>query len=100
VANCALVLSGLVEPAALVASFTSRPAHIAGLTDSGHGGPIAAGAAGNVCVFDPSARWLVDPTRMASRSKNSPFTGDELTGKVRHNVVFGEVVVEEGVATR
>jgi dihydroorotase-like cyclic amidohydrolase len=37
---------------------------------------------------------------MASRSQNSPFSGDELTGKVRHNVVFGEVVVEEGVATR
>jgi len=100
VANVALVLTGLVEPAALIASFTSRPARIAGLTEAGHGGPIAAGAAGNVCVFDPSARWLVDPSRMASRSQNSPFTGDELTGKVRHNVVFGEVVVEEGVATR
>jgi dihydroorotase len=100
VANGALVLSGLVDPTALIASFTSRPAFIAGLTDAGHGGPIATGAAGNVCVFDPSARWLVDPARMASRSQNSPFTGDELTGKVRHNVVFGEVVVEEGVATR
>jgi dihydroorotase len=94
------VLTGLVEPAQLIASFTTRPALIAGLADAGHGGPVAAGAVANVCVFDPSARWLVDPTRMASRSHNSPFSGDELTGRVRHNVVFGEVVVEEGVATR
>jgi dihydroorotase len=100
VANGALVLTGLIEPVALIAAFTSRPAHIAGLAGAGHRGPIEAGAAGNVCVFDPDARWLVDPARMASRSQNSPFSGDELTGKVRHNVVFGEVVVEEGVATR
>jgi dihydroorotase len=100
VANGALVLTGLLEPAQLIASFTTRPAIIAGLADAGHGGPVAVGAVANVCVFDPSVRWLVDPARMASRSHNSPFSGDELTGKVRHNVVFGEVVVEEGVATR
>lgn len=100
VANVSLVLTDFVSPEALVAAFTSRPAEIAGLAEQGHGGPIVPGSAGNVCVFDPNARWLVDPTRMASRSRNSPFTGDELTGKVRHNVVFGEVVVEEGVAAR
>jgi dihydroorotase len=96
----ALVLTGLMEPPALIASFTSRPAAIAGLAASGHGGPIGAGAVANVCVFDPSAKWIVDPSLMASRSGNSPFAGDELTGKVRHNVVFGEAVVIDGVATR
>jgi dihydroorotase len=96
----ALVLTGLVEPSFLIASFTSRPAAIAGLQSFGHGGPIVAGGVANICVFDPTARWIVDPEMMASRSANSPFTGDELTGSVRHNVVFGEVVVEAGEATR
>lgn len=100
VANDALVVTGLLDAAGLIACFTSRPAAIASLDAHGHGGPVIAGGVACICVFDPAARWIVDPRAMASKSVNSPFAGDELTGRVRHNVVFGEVVVEAGRATR
>ena len=64
-----------------------RPARIAGLDGAGQGGPIRAGARGAIsCVFDPSAEWVVDRSRQASRSRNTPYAGRRLTGKVRHTV--------------
>jgi dihydroorotase len=51
-------------------------------------------------VFDPSAEWVVDTTRQASRSRNTPYAGRRLTGKVRHTVFAGEVVVLDGEAQR
>ena len=52
-----------------------------------HGGPIAAGAPANLCVIDPAATWVVDPARLASRSRNTPYAGRKLTGRVRHTVL-------------
>ena len=83
----------------LFALFTEKPARIAGLSD--HGGPVAAGRPAHLCVFDPAQRWTVPGSmKGASRSRNSPFSGWSLTGKVRHTVVRGEVVVEGGILTR
>ncbi len=78
-----------------------RPARIAGLDAAGgHGGPIAAGARAHLCVFDPAARWVVDPSAGASRSRNSPYAGRELTGRVRHTLLGGEPVVVGAEAQR
>ena len=77
--------------AELVAAFSVKPAAIAGLGD--HGGPIEPGHAANVCVFDPNVTWTVDPTQTASRSRNNPWAGRTLTGRVRHTVVHGQCVV-------
>ncbi len=80
---------------------STRPAAISGLDEkSGHGGPLAPGAAGHVCVFDPNERWRVVAGAGASRSDNTPFAGKELAGRVRHTVVAGEPVVVEGKAQR
>ena len=49
--------------AAVVAPGRASP----GSTD--HGGPIAPGAAANLCVFDPPSAWVVDAHRLASRSR-------------------------------
>ena len=76
---------------------SSRPA-IAGL--DGHGGPIEPGRQANLCVVDPAVRWEVDPSRLASRSRNTPYAGRKLTGRVRHTVLRGEPVVVDGVAQR
>jgi dihydroorotase len=76
-----------------------RPAQIAGLSAE-HGGPIATGASANLCVIDPRATWVVDPARMASRSRNSPFAGRSLSGRVRHTVYRGDPVVIDGEAKR
>ena len=77
--------------AELVAAFSVKPAAIAGLAD--HGGPIEPGHAANVCVFDPTVTWTVDPSHTASRSRNNPWAGRTLTGRVRHTVVHGTCVV-------
>jgi dihydroorotase len=45
-------------------------------------------------------RWEVDPIRLASRSRNTPYAGRKLTGRVRHTVLRGEPVVVDGIAQR
>jgi dihydroorotase len=100
VALTALVEPGLLSLQQVLASMSWKPARIAGLDGAGHGGPVAPGHAANLCVFDPNDRWVVDSTRLASKSRNSPFEGWKLTGRVRHTVLRGEAVVRDGEATR
>ena len=76
-----------------------QPAAIAGLAGT-HGGPIKAGAPANLCVIDPALTWVVDPAQLASRSRNCPYGGRTLTGRVRHTVLHGEPVVINGEAQR
>jgi dihydroorotase len=96
----ALALTELDLPLVeLLALLSWRPAAIAGLRDS-HGGPIAEGRPANLCVFDPTATWEVDAEQLASRSRNTPYAGRTLTGKVRHTFLWGDAVVLDGEATR
>jgi dihydroorotase len=83
----------------LLALLSWQPARIAGINDH-HGGPIAEGRAANLCVLDPRATWTVDPAALASRSRNTPYAGRTLTGRVRHTVLSGEPVVVDGEAQR
>jgi dihydroorotase len=99
----ALTLTELVEPGLLpladaLALLSWRPAAIAGL--SSQGGPIVPGRPANLAVIDPTVRWEVDPTRLASRARNTPYAGRKLTGRVRHTIFRGEPVVVDGEATR
>ena len=95
-----LALSELELPVERVLALLSwQPARIAGL-DEDHGGPIVEGRPANVCVIDPAATWTVDPTRLASRSRNTPYAGRLMTGRVRHTIHRGEAVVVDGEATR
>jgi dihydroorotase len=75
-----------------LAMMSWQPAVVAGLSAT-HGGPVAPGAPANLCVIDPERRWVVEPAALASRSRNTPFGGRELKGKVRHTVLAGEPVV-------
>jgi dihydroorotase len=96
----ALAITELDLPIAQVLALLSwQPARIAGLTGR-HGGPIAEGFAANLCVFDPAATWVVEADQLASRSRNTPYGGRKLTGKVRHTLLRGETVVVDGEAQR
>jgi dihydroorotase len=57
---------------------------------------VVPGAWANLVVFDPEARWTVDPQRFASRSRNCPWEGRELTGRVLLTVFQGRVVGRGG----
>jgi dihydroorotase len=102
------VLSPTLGPERIFALMSAAPAAIARLrqTDSrpgGHsaqGGPLQVGAAANLCVFDPAATTVVDPARLASRSRNTPYAGRSFTGAVRHTILRGEPVVIDAVAQR
>lgn len=96
----ALALTELDLPIeAVLALMSWKPAAVAGLADS-HGRPVEPGEPANLCVIDPTATWVVDPARSASRSRNSPYAGRELTGRVRHTVLHGAPVVIEAEAQR
>ncbi|MDQ1394911.1 MAG: dihydroorotase, partial [Acidimicrobiaceae bacterium] len=96
----ALAMTELDLPVERVLALLSwQPATIAGLSRD-HGGPVAEGRPANLCVFDPGETWVVEPGRLASRSRNTPYVGRKLTGRVRHTVLRGEPVVIDGEAQR
>jgi len=96
----ALALTELDMPLGhLLAALSWNPARAAGIEDR-HGRPVAAGEPANLCVFDPEATWTVRADAMASRSRNTPYEGREVRGKVRHTILAGEPVVIAGEAQR
>jgi dihydroorotase len=82
--------------AGVVAAMTVKPAAIAGVADR-HGGPIATGRPANLVVFDADATWEVVPAELSSRSRNTPFAGRTLRGRVRHTILDGRPTVVDGV---
>ncbi|MEY2400534.1 MAG: dihydroorotase [Ilumatobacteraceae bacterium] len=96
----ALAITELDMPLAdIVAALSWKPASIAGLGDR-HGRPIAAGEPANLVVFDPNDEWTVVAARLASKSRNTPYAGRTLRGKVRHTLLAGTPVVTDGLAQR
>jgi dihydroorotase len=75
---------------AALAKVTSEPARILRI----EAGAITSGARADLCVFDPLARWTVQPANLKSQGKNTPFTGYEMKGKVKFTLVEGNVVFE------
>ncbi|MBT8224256.1 MAG: dihydroorotase [Dactylosporangium sp.] len=74
------------------------PARIAGLSDHGH--DLAVGAPAHLTLVDPTARWTVDSTSLASKSRNTPYAGMTLPGRVVATFLRGEPTVLDGKATR
>jgi dihydroorotase len=88
-----------METHAVLAALSWNPARIAGVGDR-HGRPVAVGEPANLAIFDPTHEWVVDRDVVASKSKNTPYHGRTVRGKVRHTVFAGQVVVRDGVAQR
>ncbi|GIE82738.1 dihydroorotase [Actinoplanes philippinensis] len=83
----------------LIADRMSRaPARIAGL--AGHGGDLTAGSPANLTLVDPSARRVVDPSELASRSRNTPYAGMTLPGRIVATFLRGEATVLDGKAVK
>lgn len=79
----------------IVALLSWNPAAIAGVADR-FGRPVAVGEPANLTVFDPNREWTVNRSDLASRSRNTPYEGRRLHGKVRHTVYDGRAVVIDG----
>ena len=77
-----------------LATVTSQPAAVVGSAF----GPLAAsvgrlqvGAEADICVFDPQAAWVVEPSALRSQGQHTPFGGYELPGRVRATLVGGHL---------
>ncbi|HLZ37273.1 MAG TPA: dihydroorotase [Mycobacteriales bacterium] len=92
-----MVDTGLLDWAAVADRMSIRPARIGRLTSQGR--PIAAGAPANLTLVDPSARWVVDPARLASRSRNTPYAGRDLPVRVVATFLRGRATVLDGALT-
>lgn len=79
-----MVDSGRMTWADVARVMSAAPARI-GRIDSGpqaQGRPLAVGEPANVVLVDPAARWTVDPQQLSSLSRNTPYGGLELSGRV------------------
>ncbi|OYT75860.1 MAG: dihydroorotase [Armatimonadetes bacterium JP3_11] len=90
--GCVLLWNSLLAqpltPLQIVDLLSTTPARLMRLP----AGTLAVGAPADVVVIDPNLRWTVEPTRMHSKSKNTPFKGWELRGKARYTFVNGVLV--------
>jgi len=94
-----IVLEVLGQDWNLIAERMSRtPARIAGLRD--HGRDPGPGTPANLTLVDPAARWTVDPSELASRSRNTPYAGMTLPGRVVATFLRGVPTVLDGKALR
>lgn len=87
-----LVDGGVLSLTEAITRMSTHPARILGI----QGGSITPGAPANLVVFDPTAEWKVDPALMASRSRNTPWAGRTLKGRVLHTIFQGRLVVRDG----
>ncbi len=88
VCNRELVLSGRLDLSELISKLSCKPAEIAGL----EGGSLKEGSPADVVVFDPNERWICRPEQFLSLSRNTPFAGQELVGRVVMTLVEGRPV--------
>ena len=72
----------------LVASMTTEPAKVLGIPK----GTLKVGADADVSIFDPEKTYRIDKMGFRSKSRNTPFHGWEVQGKVRYTIVAGRVV--------
>ena len=94
----AMVDTGLLDWAGVADRMSVRPARIGRL--AGHGQLPAAGAPANLTLYDPGARPVpVDPVTHASKSRNTPFRGMALPGRVVATFLRGVPTVLDGKLT-
>ncbi len=88
VALMELVVPGRLTLPGLIERMSTAPARLWHLP----GGSLARGTVGDVVVIDPEATWTVEAARFRSKSRNSPWVGEPMLGRVRWTLVGGRVV--------
>ncbi len=89
----------VVSPQQIASLMSWAPARIAELTER-HGRSIAVGEPANIAVWDTTSVWTVSRDNLSSKSRNTPYHGMDLRGRVRHTIFNGEIVVRDGKALK
>lgn len=83
-----LVEEGVLTLSQLVEKMSCNPAKLLGIGR----GTLKPGSVADITLIDPEKRWTVTEERLSSRSKNSPWLGEEMTGGAACTIVAGKVV--------
>jgi dihydroorotase len=94
VAMAAMVEPGLLTWRELADRMSIRPARIGRVSTQGH--DLVVGAVANIAVVDPAGSRTISPTALASKSRNTPYAGMELPGRVVHTLFAGTPTVLDG----
>lgn len=86
-----LVKPGRLSFSQLIEKMSANPAKLLGIP----AGTLAVGAPADIALVDLNREWTVDVDRLHGKSKNTPFKGMTLTGKVVKTFLGGEVVFDE-----
>lgn len=86
-----LVNAGVITLDKLISMMSTVPAEILGV----EGGRLAEGRAADIVLFSPSERWTVCPEKLHGKSKNTPFKGRELCGRVKYTILDGRIVYRD-----
>ncbi|MEZ6189764.1 MAG: dihydroorotase [Phycisphaerales bacterium] len=84
----ALIDSGAIDWPKLIAMMTVNGAELCGLTGKGK---LSVGADADVTIINPEQAWTIDVNRFASKSRNCPFDGWNVTGRAIATIVGGQV---------
>jgi dihydroorotase len=85
-----LVEEGLMSLPDALARVTAGPATVLGLPS----GRLAVDAPADLCIFDPGPHWRLDPQRLLSHGKNTPFGDWDFKGRVRYTLLDGQVIFD------
>ena len=88
-----IVQDGSMTLIKALSKMTCEPANLLGLDV----GRLQKGGAADMVIFDPSAEWIVDLDKLVSKSKNTPFEGRKMKGKVTRTIVDGRTVFKQEV---
>ena len=89
-----MVDTGRLDWAGVADRMSVAPARIGRLAE--HGRAIEVDAPANLTLYDPAVRRTVDPTQLASQSRNTPYRGMELPGQVVATFLRGRPTVLDG----
>jgi dihydroorotase len=85
-----LVHTGIITLTRAIELMSTNPARILGIP----GGSLSPGKPADITIIDLEKKWVVDPSRFASKGRNTPFKDWRLRGKAFATIVGGKVVMK------
>ena len=85
-----LVLGGYLTVMQMAEKMSYHPARVLGIDK----GSLQEGKTADIVIFDPEKTYTIDAAGFASKSRNTPFHGRQVTGAVRATIAGGEVIYQ------
>jgi len=82
-----LVEEGVLSLTELIKKLSLNPATVLNLKK----GTLSPGADADITIINPAEKWVVDASRLKSKSKNTPFNGWKLKGRAVQTIVGGKI---------